>query len=304
MSELSKLLDRAFENKSGKNHYRSGAYSIGFEDRPFETLFEVYFNNVPVLSGNTFTKSIELCATEDVHPYEKLFQAVSEALPEYKFWGEVYCNFLVSHAPEGTALFAEYFCGEYNNAVITADVLWDKMVSGELEQDDTLNYLQIFDRHIYPSLSDAHFAREPGVEKEKEFQFPGRIFDRYYVDYLNDKSLKHIQTIESAIVAARRDDYDQFIYVDSNGDYSFCRSSDNKPAVPIFDDEKIIGKTVTKHWPGGPVVKYEEYPKPMTLGQLEAMSLNVKPSLNAQISGASNRVQTQEVGTKEKDLSR
>lgn len=50
------------------------------------------------------------------------------------------------------------------------------------------------------------------------------------------------EIVKNAISAAKRDGYDQFVYVDSNGDYGIIRSGDGEPVRKLFDDEKIVGK--------------------------------------------------------------
>jgi len=190
MSELSNLLKRAFENKGNKNHYSSGPFSVGFEDRAYEILFEVYYNCVSVLSGNTFDKEVCLCTSEQVYSYDKLFKAVEEALPEYHFGGELY---------------------------------------------------------------------------EKHLQ------EQNQKDYVN--------IIENAISAALRDGYDQFVYVDGNGEYAFSRCVYDKPIVPIFEDEKILGK-VECFWKNGILqAGYVEYSEDCA----------EKASLEAQIQSAETK---------------
>ncbi len=84
MSQLTDLLNRAFENKGNKNRYTNGPWSIGFNERTYDTYFELYYNNVPVLNGNTLDKELQIC-NEHQYPLEKLIPDVEKALPEYKF---------------------------------------------------------------------------------------------------------------------------------------------------------------------------------------------------------------------------
>lgn len=83
MSELERLLDRAFENKSGKNRYQSGEYAVAFEERAFETLFWIYENNIPVIQGNLLDKEIEFC-NKDMDT-QKYISAIRHVLADYDF---------------------------------------------------------------------------------------------------------------------------------------------------------------------------------------------------------------------------
>ncbi len=56
-------------------------------------------------------------------------------------------------------------------------------------------------------------------------------------DFSNYKEI-----VKNAIFAAKRDGYDQFVYVDSNGEYGIIRSAYGEPVRKLFDDEKIVGK--------------------------------------------------------------
>lgn len=90
MSQLTQLLERAFENKGNKNHYVSGPWSIGFNKRVFDTYFELYYSrngsrvdSVPVLSGNTLDKELSFCNSEFVS--KDLITEIEKALPDYRF---------------------------------------------------------------------------------------------------------------------------------------------------------------------------------------------------------------------------
>ena len=84
MSELSNLLERAFENKGNKNRYSSGKWSIGFDVRVYDTRFELYCNNICVLEGNTLDKEFKI-TNDTVCPLDKFVFDVEKALPEYHF---------------------------------------------------------------------------------------------------------------------------------------------------------------------------------------------------------------------------
>lgn len=84
MSRLSDLLERAFENKGNKNRYSDGPWSIGFDERAWDTRFELYHENVPVMEGNTHDKELKI-TTGYEYPIEKLIPEVEKALPEYHF---------------------------------------------------------------------------------------------------------------------------------------------------------------------------------------------------------------------------
>lgn len=153
---LSGLLKRAFENKEKENFYASGPYSVGFEDRPFETLIEVCYKNVPVLSGNTLDKQFQLCTGEGEHPYDELLAGVFMALPGYSFTGELFEAY--AGEPEQVTKYARYFCGDFDGVITKEehDALRD---SGELYSVDTLNYEPVFDGKIYPTLADSSSAQ-------------------------------------------------------------------------------------------------------------------------------------------------
>ena len=84
MGGLSNLLERAFENKGNKNRYSDGEWSIGFDERTWDTRFELYHNDVPVMEVNTLDKELKL-STGSEYPIEKLIPEVEKALPEYRF---------------------------------------------------------------------------------------------------------------------------------------------------------------------------------------------------------------------------
>lgn len=84
MSKLSDLLERAFENKGNKNHYSDGEWSIGFNDRTWDTYFQLCYKHIPVIEGNTLDKELKLCNAY-AFPLEKLVSEVEKALPEYHF---------------------------------------------------------------------------------------------------------------------------------------------------------------------------------------------------------------------------
>lgn len=84
MSRLSDLLERAFENKGNKNRYSEGPWSLGFDERAWDTRFELYHDNVPVMEGNTLDKELKL-TNGSAYPIEKLIPEVEKALPEYHF---------------------------------------------------------------------------------------------------------------------------------------------------------------------------------------------------------------------------
>lgn len=84
MSRLSDLLERAFENKGHKNRYSTGPWSIAFNERTWDTRFELYYNNICALEGNTLDKELKVTNTE-AYPLEKLVPEVEKALPEYHF---------------------------------------------------------------------------------------------------------------------------------------------------------------------------------------------------------------------------
>lgn len=104
MNDLERLLDRAFENKSGKNRYQSGEYAVAFEDRTYETLFWVYENNVPIMEGNTFDKKIQF-NVRDVD-FEKYISAVRNVLADYEFQfvGEVYEEYFKEQLENASAI--------------------------------------------------------------------------------------------------------------------------------------------------------------------------------------------------------
>lgn len=83
MNELERLLDRAFENKSGKNRYQSEKYAIAFENRTWETLFWIYENNVPVMEGNLLDKEI-VFINKDMDT-QKYVSAIQNVLSDYDF---------------------------------------------------------------------------------------------------------------------------------------------------------------------------------------------------------------------------
>ena len=84
MSVISKLLERSFENKGNKNRYSAGQWSIAFNERVWDTRFELYYNNVCVLEGNTLDKQLKI-TNSDAFPLEKLIREVEKGLPEYRF---------------------------------------------------------------------------------------------------------------------------------------------------------------------------------------------------------------------------
>lgn len=84
MSKLSDLLERAFENKGNKNRCSDGPWSIAFAERTWDTRFELYYNNVPLMEGNTLDKELKLTNGYE-YPIEKLIPEVEKALPEYHF---------------------------------------------------------------------------------------------------------------------------------------------------------------------------------------------------------------------------
>ena len=90
MHQLIKLISTTLENKSIENYSSSGPWSIGFCERSFGIVFDIYFNKIPVLSGNSKNKTIKLCTSEHIYPYDKLIEAVSVGLPEYTLTGEIY----------------------------------------------------------------------------------------------------------------------------------------------------------------------------------------------------------------------
>lgn len=155
-SILINLLNRAFENKENKDHYASGPYSIGFEDRPITVLFEVYYNNIPVLKGSTGELQIELCASEDIYSYDDLVSAVFAALPDFRFIGELAEKY--AGDPETNMKFARYFCGDFDG-VITQDAYNKLEESGELYDGDTVEYEPIFDGILYPTMADSSAAQ-------------------------------------------------------------------------------------------------------------------------------------------------
>lgn len=69
---------------------------------------------------------------------------------------------------------------------------------------------------------------------------------------------KETIAIENAKAAAIRNGYDQFVVRDVNGNFSFTRSAYDKPATPIFDDEKIIGKVAVSYQNGVRIANYSE----------------------------------------------
>lgn len=84
MSQLSNLLERAFENKGNKNRYSTGSWSIAFNERTWDTRFELYSNNVCVMEGNTLDKELKI-KNSTACSLEKLIPEVEKALPEYHF---------------------------------------------------------------------------------------------------------------------------------------------------------------------------------------------------------------------------
>lgn len=153
---LSGLLKRAFENKEKENFYASGPYSVGFEDRPFETLIEVCYKDIPVLSGNTLDKQFQLCTGEEEHPYDELLSGVFMALPDYSFTGELFEAY--AGKPEQVTKYARYFCGDFDG-VITKEEHDALQASGELYSVDTLDYEPVFDGKIYPTQADSSSAQ-------------------------------------------------------------------------------------------------------------------------------------------------
>lgn len=84
MGRLSNLLERAFENKGNKNRYTDGDWSIGFNERAWDTRFELYYKNVPVLEGNTLDKELKVLNGYTL-PLEQFVSEVEKALPDYHF---------------------------------------------------------------------------------------------------------------------------------------------------------------------------------------------------------------------------
>ena len=84
MSKLSDFIERAFENKSGRNMYASAPWSIVFGDRGWGTRFELSYASIPVMEGDTVGKELEI-TNSSVYPLEKLIPELEKALPDYHF---------------------------------------------------------------------------------------------------------------------------------------------------------------------------------------------------------------------------
>lgn len=102
MSRLSSLLERAFENKGNKNHYSDGEWSIGFNERTYDTYFQLYYKNVAVIEGNTLDKELKVC-NSSVYPLEKLVPEVEKALPEYHF--DIHLSLMIPVDFNGRSLY-------------------------------------------------------------------------------------------------------------------------------------------------------------------------------------------------------
>jgi len=154
MSKLSTLLERAFENKGNKNYYSSQPYSVSFEERTWETLFNVYYNRIPVLSGTTFDKTIHLCTNEDFHPHMSLVEAVQMALPEYKFTGELYSKYIADMVSKLYTVETPYKKYGEMGLKIPENSEYDLNL-------DSLNSVMIFDdftmEGVYLNTEDNHF---------------------------------------------------------------------------------------------------------------------------------------------------
>lgn len=92
MYQLIDLLNKTFANKTSENFITAGLWSVGFCERSNTTLFDIYYNKIPVLSGNCQDKTIKLCTSNHIYPYNKLIDFVSVSLPEYRLTGEIYNN--------------------------------------------------------------------------------------------------------------------------------------------------------------------------------------------------------------------
>ncbi len=107
MSKLGKLLERAFENKGRKNRYSEGEWSIGFNERTWDTHFQLYYKNIPIMEGNTLDKELKITNSSE-YPVEKLIPDVEKALPEYHFNIQVAITIPVD--------FNDYWTREVENA--------------------------------------------------------------------------------------------------------------------------------------------------------------------------------------------
>lgn len=84
MSQLTRLLERAFENKNNQNRYSSKPWSIGFTERTWDTHFQLYYNETCVMEGNTLDKELKITNTDYID-LPRFVQDVEKALPDYHF---------------------------------------------------------------------------------------------------------------------------------------------------------------------------------------------------------------------------
>lgn len=153
---LAELITNAFKNMGKEKDFASGPYSLHFDVRPTETLFMVSYNDQPILFGESGDKKVQLCCTENQHPYDDLIYAALNALPEYQLCGPLFELYIGN--PETDKKYAGYFCGDFHCVISNKEyqALWD---SGELETCDTMDYEPIFDGRIYPSQADSSAAQ-------------------------------------------------------------------------------------------------------------------------------------------------
>lgn len=123
MSQLMDMLQRAFENKGNKNRYSTGPWSIGFDERVFDTRFELYHNGICLLDGNTLDKEL-IVRNSTEYPLEQLVPEVEKALPEYHF--KIQLSMLIP---------------------VDLDFYWEKEIEGA-------EYVGVADEVRYEDLSD------------------------------------------------------------------------------------------------------------------------------------------------------
>jgi hypothetical protein len=89
--QLDQLLAKAFENEFAEDYYKLGNYAIAFEDRPWETLFWVYEDTIPVLQGSILDKKIEFNVKDiNIEKYIKAFTQEELSDLNFKFVGKIY----------------------------------------------------------------------------------------------------------------------------------------------------------------------------------------------------------------------
>lgn len=107
MSQLTRLLERAFENKNNQNRYSSKPWSIGFTERTWDTHFQLYYNETCVMEGNTLDKELTVTNTDYID-LPRFVQDVEKAMPDYHFSMKLLITMPVD--------FNEHWTQEVNNA--------------------------------------------------------------------------------------------------------------------------------------------------------------------------------------------